>query len=95
MGEKTDLALSAIRDALEEQAAEISQQGSRLDRLEKVVQSQAKDIAQLEADVQNLRNRSIKAAIDRGVPTGIVAQAHNLSPGRISQIAPRKRPPTC
>lgn len=92
MGKKTERALVAIQDALAEQAAEINEHGSRLDKLEKVVQSQATDIAALEQHVQNLRNRSIQLAIDRGVPTRVVAQAHGLTPGRISQLAPRKRP---
>jgi len=95
MGKKTEHALAAIQDALAEQATEINEHGSRLDKLEKIVQSQASDIAQLEQHVHNLRNRSIQSAIDRGVPTRVVAQAHGLSSGRISQIAPRKRPPLC
>ena len=95
MGKKTEHALAAIQDALEEQASEINEHGSRLDKLEKIVQAQASDIAQLEQQVHHLRNRSIQSAIDRGVPTRVVAQAHGLSSGRISQIAPRKRPPVC
>ena len=95
MGKKTEHALAAIQDALEEQASEINDHSSRLDKLEKIVQSQASDIAQLEQQVHHLRNRSIQSAIDRGVPTRVVAQAHGLSSGRISQIAPRKRPPAC
>ena len=95
MGKKTEHALAAIQEALAEQSSEINEHGSRLDKLEKIVQSQASDIAQLEQQVHHLRNRSIQSAIDRGVPTRVVAQAHGLSSGRISQIAPRKRPPVC
>lgn len=95
MGVKTETALAAIHDALQEQSAEMAQHGDRLDKLEKIVQSQARDIAALEADVHHLRNRAIQSAIDRGVPTKVVADAHGLSSGRISQIAPRKRPPLC
>ena len=95
MGKKTEHALAAIQEALAEQSSEINEHGSRLDKLEKIVQSQANDIAQLEQQVHHLRNRSIQSAIDRGVPTRVVAAAHGLTPGRISQIAPRKRPPVC
>lgn len=95
MGQKTRKALAAIHEALEEQTAELSQHGGRLDRLEKIVAAQAKDISDLEESLVALRNRSIQSAIDRGVPTKVVAQAHGLSSGRISQISPRKRPPHC
>lgn len=95
MGVKTKNALAAIHDALQEQSAELAQHDNRLDKLEKIVQSQARDIAALEADVLHLRNRAIQSAIDRGVPTKVVADAHGLSSGRISQIAPRKRSPLC
>ncbi|UVA79992.1 hypothetical protein [Pandoraea commovens] len=94
-GRKIEKALTAIQEALVEQSAEMAKQGDRLDRLETVVLAQARNIAELEADVKNLRDRAIQSAIDRGVPTKIVAQAHGLSPGRVSQIAPRKRPPLC
>jgi chromosome segregation ATPase len=88
MGIKTDAALAAIQDALIEQNGELKQHAERLDQLEKIVQAQARDIASLEGSVQNLRDQSIKSAVSRGVPTKIVAQAHGLSPGRVSQIAP-------
>ncbi|RXJ10754.1 hypothetical protein [Lelliottia nimipressuralis] len=90
MGKQTRKALSAIQAALEEQASEIAQHDTRLDRLEKIVDTQAKEIAALERGVMEMRNQSIKAAVGGGIPTKIVAQAHNVTPGRISQIAPRK-----
>jgi hypothetical protein len=95
MGKKTDRALIAIQEALSEQAEEINQHDGRLDRLEKIVESQAHDIAMLQSNVQDLRDNSIRSAIDRGVPSKVVAIAHGLSRGRISQIAPRKQPPLC
>lgn len=95
MGRKIEEALTAIQEALVEQSAEMAKQGNRLDKLETVVLAQARNIAELEADVKNLRDRAIQSAIDHGVPTKIVAQAHGLSRGRVSQIAPRKRPPLC
>lgn len=95
MGQKTTRALAAIQEAMTEQASEIAAHDSRISRLEKIVQAQAQDIATMEQSVQDLRNRSIKAAIDRGVPTKVVAQAHGLTSGRVSQIAPRKNPPLC
>ena len=55
------------------------------------MEQQAKEINQLEEQMTNLRNQTIRSAIDRGVPSHIVAQAHGLSAGRISQIAPRRK----
>lgn len=95
MGQRMQQALSAIQGALEENSTEIQQHNERLGRLETIVTSQAHEIARLQDDVMNIRNGSIRAAIDRGVPTRIVAQAHGLTPGRVSQIAPRKQPPQC
>lgn len=95
MGKKTEKALKAIHEAIKEQATELTEHETRLDALEKIVASQASDIARLEQGLMTLRNRSIQAAIDRGVPTKTVAQAHGLTSGRISQIAPRNSPPRC
>jgi len=95
MGKKTEAALAAIKGALEEQSAELSRHDSRLDRLEKIVETQAREIAALEDNVMAMRNGSIRAAIDRGVPTNVVAKAHGLTSGRVSQIAPRTRQPRC
>ncbi|MBN3215175.1 hypothetical protein [Pectobacterium polaris] len=89
MGKQTRKALSAIQAALEEQASEIAQHDTRLDRLEKIV-AQAKEIAALGRGVMEMRNQSIKAAVGGGIPTKVVAKAHNVTLGRISQIAPRK-----
>jgi hypothetical protein len=90
VGIKTEAALVAIQAALAEQDTELKQHGNRIDQLEKIVQAQACDIANLESGVQKLRDQSIKAAVARGVPSKVVAQAHGLSPGRVTQIAPRK-----
>lgn len=90
MGKKTDAALVAIKAALIEQSTELAQHESRIDRLEKIVQAQARDIANLEGGVQKLRNESIKSAVARGVPSKVVAEAYGLSAGRVTQIAPRK-----
>lgn len=91
MGKKTQKALGAIKEAIQEQANELAQHDQRLDKLESIVKSQAAEINALESQMVTIRNLAIKAAIDRGVPTKIVAQAHGLTPGRISQIAPRMR----
>ena len=96
MSEKTRKALSAIRDALDEHSTEISRTGNRVDKLEKIVEAQAREIAGLQAGVRELRNESIRTAIARGVATQVVADAHGLTSARISQIAPRKgRTPLC
>jgi chromosome segregation ATPase len=95
MGKRVDRALEAIKAALSEQAEEINQHDGRLDRLESVVEAQARDIATMQADMKSMRNISIRAAIDRGVQSKVVAAAHGLSRGRVTQIAPRKQPPLC
>ena len=95
MGKKTECALAAIKEALTEQAEEINLHDGRLDRLEKIVEAHARDIATMQADMKSMRNNSIRSAIDRGVPSKVVAVAHGLSPGRVTQIAPRKQPPLC
>ena len=89
MGKKTKKALAAIHEALDEQSEEIARHDSRINRLEKLVEAQARDIAAIERGAMELRNKSIKAAVGAGIPTNIVAKAHNVTSGRISQIAPR------
>ena len=95
MGKKTEAAFAAILDAIAEQSTELSSHDARLGRLEKIVEEQAREIAALETNVMAMRDGSIRAAIDRGVPTNVVAKAHGLTPGRVSQIAPRTRQPRC
>ena len=98
MGERVLEALRLVSEAIEEHEQELKEheqelkgQGKRLDQLENIVSQQAEEINNLEEQIRNLRNQSIRSAIDRGVPSHIVAQAHGLSAGRISQIAPRRR----
>lgn len=91
MGKKTQKALGAIKEAIQEQAEELAKHDQRLDKLESLVKSQAAEINALESQMVTIRNLAIRSAIDRGVPTKVVAQAHGLTPGRISQIAPRVR----
>ena len=91
MGKRTLEALRLVSEAIEEHEQELQKHGERLDKLENIVPHQAKEINNLEEQIRNLRNQSIRSAIDRGVPSHIVAQAHGLSAGRISQIAPRRK----
>ena len=91
MGERVLEALRLVSEAIEEHEQELKGQGKRLDQLENIVSQQAEEINNLEEQIRNLRNQSIRSAIDRGVPSHIVAQAHGLSAGRISQIAPRRK----
>lgn len=59
---------------------------NKVERHEKVIMSQGKDIAALEKQVLNLRNAAIRAEIEAGYSQLEVADRYNLSPGRISQI---------
>ena len=91
MSERILEAIRLITEETEEHGKELQNHDERLDTLEKIVEQQAKEINQLEEQMTNLRNQTIRAAIERGVPSNVVAQAHGLSAGRISQIAPRRK----
>lgn len=56
----------------------------------KIIDSQGLDIATLEKKVMELRNQLIRAEVASGIPTKVVAEKHQVSPARVSQIAPRR-----
>jgi DNA-directed RNA polymerase specialized sigma subunit len=56
----------------------------------KIIESQGRDIAELEKKVMELRNNAIQAEIANGVPTKTVADKYGVTSSRVSQIAPRK-----
>ena len=95
MGQEIEAAVAALQAVVADHSGQIKAQGQAMDVVNKIVAEQAREIAELQFSLREMRNGAIRAAIDRGVPTRIVAQAHNLSSARVSQIAPRKRPPLC
>jgi len=84
------MAIRQMLDDIDRQEAGLKNHSEKIDNLEKVVMKQAEKIKELEGAVTSLRDDAIKSAVDRGIPTKVVAEAHNLSPGRVSQIAPRR-----
>jgi Mg2+ and Co2+ transporter CorA len=56
----------------------------------KIIESQGKDIADLEQKVMELRNCAIQAEVANGVPSKAVAEKYGVTSARISQIAPRR-----
>ncbi|HHB1216355.1 MULTISPECIES: hypothetical protein [Enterobacteriaceae] len=81
--------LKYVALAQKELASTVAVQGKKIDNHQKIIDSQGKDIAALEKQVIELRNAAIRAEIRSGERTDSVAQRYNLSPSRVSQIAPR------
>ena len=90
-GYETQTALRAIGEALSAHEKQIQQHDRRLENLEKIVQSQAEEVMDLQLRVRELRDENIKLAVDNGMPSKKVAELHGISPARVAQIAPRKR----
>ena len=90
-GYETQTALRAIGEAISAHEKQIKQHDTRIENLEKIVQSQAEDVMGLQLKVRELGDQNIKLAVDNGIPSKKVAQLHGISPARVAQIAPRKR----
>lgn len=73
---------AAVHSLAKAQAA----MSERIDRHEKIIDSQAREITELQAKVLNIRNAAIKTDLGAGMPGQDVALKYDLSPGRISQI---------
>ena len=79
-----------ILDALASIAAAQAELKKDVERHGKIIDSQGKDIAQLEQKVMELRNNAIQAEVANGSPTKTVAAKYGMSSARVSQIAPRR-----
>lgn len=75
-----------ISQALEALAKAQAAMSVRLNRHEKIIDSQAQEISELQQQVLNIRNAAIKTDLDAGLSGREVAQKYQLSPGRVSQI---------
>lgn len=84
------MAIRQMLDDIDRQEEGLKDHSQKINNLEAVVTQQAEKIKELEGAVVTLRNDAIKSAVDRGVPTKVVAEAHNITSGRVSQIAPRR-----
>jgi Mg2+ and Co2+ transporter CorA len=76
-------AIASIALAQQELEKEVTNQG-------KIIESQGRDIANLERQVVMLRNCAIQAEVANGIPSKVVAKKYELTPSRVTQIAPRK-----
>lgn len=76
-------ALQSIAAAQQELERTVNRHG-------KIIESQAEQLVSLERQVMELRNRAIRAEIASGKSTKVVAERYELSPARVSQIAPRR-----
>lgn len=72
-------AIASVTKATEALAA-------RVDRHEKILDSHAQEIADLQQQVMEYRNKAILSDLNAGLTGREVAVKYELSPGRISQI---------
>ena len=72
-GYETQTALRAIGEAISAHEKQIKQHDTRIENLEKIVQSQAEDVMGLQLKVRELRDQNIKLAVDNGIPSKKVA----------------------
>lgn len=79
-----------ILNALDSIAKAQQELEGRVDRNEKIIESQGQDIARLEKQVMELRNRAIQAEITNGERSDAVAKKYGMTPSRVAQIAPRR-----
>lgn len=59
---------------------------ARVSRHDKILNSHAQEIAELQKQVKEYRNNAILSDLNAGLSGREVAEKYNLSPGRISQI---------
>lgn len=82
MGKEQHFIKQAVQALAKAQAA----MAGRVDRHEKIIDSQAREITELQAQVLSIRNAAIKTDLDAGMSGKDVALKYDLSPGRVSQI---------
>lgn len=82
MGKETKFITQAVAALAKAQAA----MAERIDRHDKIIDSQAREIAELQTQVLSIRNAAINTDLDAGMSGREVALKYDLSPGRISQI---------
>ena len=75
-----------IHDALASLIKAQQAMSARLDRHEKILDSQAREIVELQHKVTELRNSAIKADLRSGLSGKEVAEKYDLSAARVSQI---------
>lgn len=80
-----------ILNALDSIAKAQQELEGRVDRHEKIIESQGQNIVNLEKQVMELRNKAIQAEVTSGERSDAIAKKYGVTPSRVAQIAPRKR----
>ncbi|MEG3753579.1 hypothetical protein [Psychromonas arctica] len=79
-----------ILNALESIAKAQEELETRVEKHDKIIESQGQDIAKLEKQVMSLRDQAIQAEVASGERSDSVAKKYGVTPSRVAQIAPRK-----
>lgn len=82
-------AIQLVCESQEEIVNKVESMDEKIANLEKVTMSQAEEINKLQQSVDSLRDSAIRGEIASGRRSKDVAADYNLSPARITQIAPR------
>lgn len=101
-GTKAQALLSSVQDLLQQAQQEIANDvqqlknkqiatDARLERLENQQDNSTREIGSLQRSLEDIRDSSIRGEIASGQKTKDVAIKFNISPSRVSQIAPRRK----
>jgi len=101
-GGKTQKLLSDAQNLLQQAQQEMSNDiiglkekqnatDARLVRLESQQDNSAREIGRLQQSLDDIRDSAIRGEIASGQKTKDVAEKFNITPSRVSQIAPRRK----
>ena len=83
--------LDKVREDQSELKTEQGQLKWRLSLLESKQGDAAAKIETLQKTVDDMRDSAIRGEVASGVPSKVVAEKYNISPSRVTQIAPRRK----
>jgi hypothetical protein len=101
-GSKTQKLLADAQSLLQQAQQEMSKDieelkvkqnatDARLERLETQQDNSAREIGRLQQSLDDLRDSAIRGEVASGQKTKDVAEKFNITPARVSQIAPRRK----
>ena len=101
-GTKTQKLLTGAQDLLQQAQQEMNKDieglkekqiatDARLTRLETQQDNSALEIGRLQESLDEIRDSAIRGEVASGQKTKDVAEKFNITPSRVSQIAPRRR----
>jgi len=101
-GSKTQKLLPGAQELLQEAQQEMNKDieglkekqiatDARLSRLETQQDNSAQEIGRLQQSLDEIRNSAIRGEVASGQKTKDVAEKFNITPARVSQIAPRRK----